>query len=63
MVIRVAVVVACFISQHWMAIRMPEPHWVVAVVVVVVAVTTALVTIILISTSLVVEQTLERQTI
>ena len=55
MVIRVAVVVACFISQHWMAIRMPEPHWVVAVVVVVVAVTTALVTIILISTSLGVE--------
>ena len=62
MVIRVAVVVACFISQHWMAIRMPEPHWVVAVVVVV-TVTTALVTIILISTSLLVEQTLERQTI
>ena len=62
MVIRAAVVVACFISQHWMAIRMPEPHWVV-VVVVVVTVTTALVTIILISTSLVVEQTLERQTI
>ena len=62
MVIRVTVVVACFISQHWMAIRMPEPHWVVAVVVVV-TVTTALVTIILISTSLVVEQTLERQTI
>ena len=62
MVIRVAVVVACFISQHWMAIRMPEPHWVV-VVVVVVTVTTALVTIFLISTSLVVEQTLERQTI
>ena len=60
MVIRVTVVVACFISEHWMVVRLPGPHW---VVIVVVAVTTALVAIFLISTSLVVEQTLEGQTI